>query len=331
MTESPLVSVIVPTYNRAKTLPETLDSILNQTYNAIEIIVVDDGSTDETKDVMEKYKNVIYIYQENKGQASARNTGLKRASGEIISSLDSDDIWYPDFLSRCVAKLKEDHLDFVFANWDQEESDGVVRDFLITDVFIAPYFPRMKDGWVNLNSAELRNVYVQGCPSPSSSVIIKKSVIGSGWNSEMKIGDDWYMYLRVLYTGARKAAFTLDRLWRKRVDDINVYDGRKRSEVLRHLYVSDMKRMLSDFKGRMSIEEYTMMQNMHVYSMVELAKHNLIREFNIIETTRLLGRSFRIDRKQTFKSIPDIINKGYKRNLDIRRERKNTKGGNRNL
>ncbi|MCH5718712.1 hypothetical protein [Niabella hibiscisoli] len=88
---------------------------------------------------------------------------------------------------------------------------------------------------------------------------------------------------------------------------INVYDGRKRSEVLEHLYIADMDKMLYDFKPKMKNAHYKIMRNKHIYSLVELAKHNLIREFNLVKTVKLLARSFYLDARQTFKSIPQVV------------------------
>jgi len=87
------VSVIIPTYNRAKFLEEAINSVLNQTYKDFEIIVVDDGSTDNTKEIIRKFGEIIYIYQKNKGVSSARNKGIKMSRGEYIAFLDSDDLW----------------------------------------------------------------------------------------------------------------------------------------------------------------------------------------------------------------------------------------------
>ncbi|HBE20937.1 MAG TPA: hypothetical protein DEG17_06730 [Cyanobacteria bacterium UBA11149] len=89
-----LISVIVPAYNAAKFLEKAIQSILKQAYEPLEIIVVDDGSTDATSHVVKRLDNSIrYIYQENAGPAIARNTGLKLAKGEIIAFLDADDLW----------------------------------------------------------------------------------------------------------------------------------------------------------------------------------------------------------------------------------------------
>ncbi len=91
-----LVSVLIPTYNRGYIIAPTIESVLSQTYQPIEIIVVDDGSIDDTKDVVSRYgDSVRYIYQDNAGLAVARNTGLAAARGEFIAFLDSDDVWFP--------------------------------------------------------------------------------------------------------------------------------------------------------------------------------------------------------------------------------------------
>lgn len=93
---SPLVSVIIPIYNPGLYLCETLDSVFAQTYLNFEVIVVDDGSTDNSANVIAKYGSAIkYIWQENGGEGKAYNTGIKAASGDYIALLDHDDIWLP--------------------------------------------------------------------------------------------------------------------------------------------------------------------------------------------------------------------------------------------
>ena len=96
---APLVSVIVPTYNGAPFIAETIDSILAQTHRSREIIVVDDGSTDETATRLGRYGSAIrYIWQENRGPGAARNRGLQEARGDYVAFLDHDDLWTPDTL-----------------------------------------------------------------------------------------------------------------------------------------------------------------------------------------------------------------------------------------
>ena len=92
-TNFPLISVIVPIYNSEKFIEETLINIKKQNYPSLEIIVVDDGSSDKSAEIIKIQKDIHYYYQENKGPSSARNLGLKNSNGEYIIFLDSDDYW----------------------------------------------------------------------------------------------------------------------------------------------------------------------------------------------------------------------------------------------
>lgn len=106
--EKPAVSVIIPTYNRGWILKEAVDSVLSQTFCDFELIVVDDGSTDNTADILDAYQDqIITIRQENQGVSAARNKGIASASGELLSFLDSDDLWLPDKLFYQVNFFKE--------------------------------------------------------------------------------------------------------------------------------------------------------------------------------------------------------------------------------
>ena len=107
----PRVSVIVPVYNGATHIVETVESVLAQTYTDLELIVVDDGSTDETAEFLRPYRGQLrLIQQKNQGVSAARNFGLKLALGEFILFLDGDDLLYPDKLEQQVAALESDHL-----------------------------------------------------------------------------------------------------------------------------------------------------------------------------------------------------------------------------
>ncbi len=116
---NPVISVIIPTYNRAHLVKDAIDSVLSQTYRDFEIIVVDDGSTDNTKEVLAPYRDKVkYIYQENQGLSAARNTGIRGARGEYIGFLDSDDLWLPPKLEKQVQILKEyKDIAFVYTNF----------------------------------------------------------------------------------------------------------------------------------------------------------------------------------------------------------------------
>ena len=101
--KKPLISCIVPVFNGERYLAEALDGIIAQTYRPLEVIVVDDGSTDDTGGVVEKYgSEVRCLRQDNAGPAAARNQGLNEAQGEFIGFLDQDDLWHPEKLMRQV-------------------------------------------------------------------------------------------------------------------------------------------------------------------------------------------------------------------------------------
>src|SRR5438876_9363238 len=119
-TRRPAVSIILPTYNRAKFLPQAFASIRSQRFTDWELIVVDDGSTDKTRELVEELTRgwpqpVRYHWQENQGAYGARNTGMDLARGEYIAFFDSDDVWLPHHLASCHAVLAGDQgVDWVY-------------------------------------------------------------------------------------------------------------------------------------------------------------------------------------------------------------------------
>lgn len=127
------VSVIVPVYNGAKHLPDTLASVLTQTLPPCEILAVDDGSTDESAAVIRQMAAtstipIRYSYQTNQGPGAARNTGVGLASGRLLAFLDQDDLWLPEKLARQVAKLHE----------SQEAGYSITQYQLLLDPGMAP-------------------------------------------------------------------------------------------------------------------------------------------------------------------------------------------------
>jgi glycosyltransferase involved in cell wall biosynthesis len=116
----PLVSVIIPTYNAAQYVARAVDSALAQTYSPVEVIVVDDGSTDNTVQVLEPYNSKIhYLYQPNAGQAAARNRAIRQSSGDFYAFLDADDMWQKDKLEQQIpVLLSNPKLGLVHSNFD---------------------------------------------------------------------------------------------------------------------------------------------------------------------------------------------------------------------
>jgi len=186
ITAQPLVSVIIPAYNAATFLPCTLESVLRQTYTNLEVLVIDDGSTDETCDIVQQFaqrdRRVCLLSQTNAGVAAARNLGIQQAKGEFIAPIDADDLWYPDNIAAQVkcAIAGGDAVGVVYS-WSVyiDENDqplGGVRAFTIEgDVFLtllchnflgnasASLIRRSYLDRAGLYDPELRAQQAQGC------------------------------------------------------------------------------------------------------------------------------------------------------------------------
>ena len=114
---SPMVSIILPTYNGERYVAEAVESVIGQSYQNWELVAVDDGSDDATPDILSSFGQVKLIRQENRGVSHARNTGVKHASGDLLAFLDQDDRWLPEKLSRQVDILRQrPDLELVFAH-----------------------------------------------------------------------------------------------------------------------------------------------------------------------------------------------------------------------
>jgi len=125
-----MVSVVIPTHNRRDLIGETIRSVLNQTFEDFEVLVVDNGSTDDTEQVVRNFRDprIRYIYQENTGgPAGPRNTGIRQSRGKYIAFLDSDDVWMPNKLEREIALLESNRgIDVVYCAGEKIDAKGVL-------------------------------------------------------------------------------------------------------------------------------------------------------------------------------------------------------------
>jgi len=134
-----MVSVILPTYNRAQTLAQSVSSVLSQTFTNFELIIVDDGSGDSTPEVVGSFRDprIRYIrYPENRGAAHARNVGLAESRGELVAFQDSDDVWMPQKLEKQVAALggARKGTALVYSDMLRMEEDGTLAYFAAPEV-----------------------------------------------------------------------------------------------------------------------------------------------------------------------------------------------------
>ena len=250
-----LVTVIIPTFNRAESVLEAIQSVKLQTYPHVQIIVIDDGSTDNTREKLTAIEGIEYYYQRNGRQASARNLGLRYAKGEFIATLDSDDVWNEDFLSECMRIIQSRDLDFVFTNWKTKKDNGLSESAWLRAGIWQNYIVRETDTWHYLESAKLRKLFVSTCPAPSSALLFRRSSIVTEWNPDLKIADDWCFVLDLILAGYCRAAFTLIPMWVKNVQNDNIYDGQFREKIAQELEVFDTRMMLKRFESKLNLKE----------------------------------------------------------------------------
>ena len=127
--EKGLVSIITPCYNGAKYISETIDSVITQTYSKWEMIIVDDGSVDNSAEIVRKYtendSRLHLVQQKNAGSAAARNNGIRRCDGQYIALLDADDLWKPDFLEKQIKFMKKKNAICVFCSYERIDAESI--------------------------------------------------------------------------------------------------------------------------------------------------------------------------------------------------------------
>lgn len=186
---APKVSIVIPAFNAERFIQATLQSILAQDFTDFEIIVVDDGSTDHTKDIVTATPQARYHFQTNQGPAAARNTGLNLAQGEYIAFVDADDRWHPRMLSSCVQILEANRdVGAVHAKWVVIDEDGKVV--------------QVHTEWRPWRGNIFERLIVE-IVFNTTSVVWRRRLweeIG-GFDLSPEMNDDWLNWLRIAYRG----------------------------------------------------------------------------------------------------------------------------------
>jgi len=191
----PRVSVVIPVYNCAHYIQEALESVFAQTFTDYEVFVVNDGSPDtpELEIVLAPYKErIVYIRQENHGPAAARNAAIRRARGEYVAFLDSDDTWYPQYLSCQISRLEADSLDLIYSDallFGDSHFDG------LTFMQVLP--PR--------GSVTVEGLLTSKCSIITSGTVVRKQTIVElgGFNERHELVEDFDLWLRMAAGGYR--------------------------------------------------------------------------------------------------------------------------------
>jgi len=174
-----LISVIIPTYNRADLIKDAISTVLAQTYQNFEIVVVDDGSQDNTAEIIRDFgdERIKYIYQENSGVSSARNNGIKNASGEYVAFLDSDDLWHPQKLEKQLSVLENNPDAGLVTTSSQYTTKKIKKHCAKSNILLNPY-----------------KVF---CGTPT--LLIRKNVLETAglFDEYMALCEDWDLFFRI--------------------------------------------------------------------------------------------------------------------------------------
>ncbi|HCU65321.1 MAG TPA: glycosyl transferase family 2 [Rheinheimera sp.] len=206
----PKVSVVMPCYNNAAYVRQAVDSVLQQDYPNIELIVVDDGSTDNSLEVLASYGDRIrVIVQPNQGPAAARNNGIRHATGDYIAFLDSDDLWLPGKLSAQLEFLQTNP-DFIacFCSWSVWDGNEIPA-FNQPTAEQRLELQKDKSGWLYLPLLDDSVIH-------TISVVIKKQIMDSVgfFNEDYRVGEDHDYWLRLSRVGKIAKLKTLYALYR---------------------------------------------------------------------------------------------------------------------
>lgn len=190
--DNPLISIVIPAYNSAKLIEDTLDSVMAQDYRPIEIIIVDDGSKDDTAAVVEGYSGPIrLISQKNAGPGIARNTGIKECRGEFVAFIDADDLWHPNKLSQQYAVFTQNpQFGAVFCHYSGGDPAGFHFD---TERANELELDESKSGWVYCQL--ILEVIVQ-----TSTLMVRKSILDRFdpvFATDRRIGEDYDFWFRL--------------------------------------------------------------------------------------------------------------------------------------
>jgi glycosyltransferase involved in cell wall biosynthesis len=186
------VSVILPTYNRAVQLRRALASVLRQTYNDYEIIIIDDGSTDDTQAVVAAFNSsvpILYSYQANRGRSAARNAGIKMAQGTLVAFLDSDDLFLPDKL-KLQTELMNQNNHYGFTYTDSFGFSEEMHTLLAQNPFVMP----IREGWIYPNLLRLSGTVIT-----TPTVMARTSVLRDlgGFDEAMDTCEDLDLWRRI--------------------------------------------------------------------------------------------------------------------------------------
>lgn len=287
-----LVSVIIPSYNYEKHIAETIDSVLQQSYAPIEIIVIDDGSTDGTRSLIDsmKHPNLHYYYQENGGLSSARNLGIQKSKGTYLQFLDADDLLEKDKIKNQVAAFESDP-DLLLCYTDA---------YYFEDLKPNAYFKTLgltHEEWIpqlNTSGAKVIEALIYKNIFPVNAVLTKKQIFNDDlkFNTEFKSLEDWDVWLKCAFKNYK----------------FKFLNAPKSSAIIR-VHSSSM----SQNKGKMYLYELRLRLEMIDFiqksSILSEHERNGLLKFNTRKQKSLISFLIKINGFFNLKSFKEIIDK----------------------
>ena len=290
----PLISIVIRTYNRADRIGRAVRSALAQDWAHREIIVIDDGSKDNTREVLLAFPEIRYHYQENAGLQGARLAGLAQTAGEFVAYLDSDDEWHPDFLSRSMelfTRFPDSGL--VFSNFEKVMFDRVSNENTF-QLFpqLRPLLAQDPLGAHYLDPAALRALFIYHIPAPTSALVMRRALMPSTWSGVSKMSCDWMTALHMILHQRIAGAFWACPRWTKWCDRDAIADGAHDSLYQARVRTHDRQIMLDNFRPLLTPAEQAVMTG-DVADLNFSAGYELANQRKIGLALKCLGTAFR--------------------------------------
>lgn len=176
-----MISICLPTFNRGHLLPEVIESVINQSYKDWQLVIVDDGSSDDSRDILEHYKkyNIKVIFTDHKGISSARKTAYEASKGEFIKVLDSDTPMHPEYLKKCLPYLEEN--DIVYTGAQAVYNSQIIGNFMPEDI--------------NKVIKDPKEILKPNQIVPNYTVLAKRKCFENAYRVDFTVNDDlWTIY-----------------------------------------------------------------------------------------------------------------------------------------
>ena len=273
----PLVSIVITTYNHGKFIKDAIESALAQTYSNIEVLVVDDGSTDNTKEIVLNYSNVIYHYKENNGLSAARNTGIQLSSGEFVLFLDADDYLYSNGIEiNLQYLLPNENLAFVSGSYKYVDINKNENQFKSVQIVGNHYHRLLITNYIGMHAT----------------VLYRKSIIEKYYfNTTLKCAEDYDVYLRI-------------------TSDYNVVHHTKFIAAYRRLsnsMSSNIPLMLYTTLKVLKINSNNQIDKKRIAALYEIGRNNWIEFFCNIAKKKLVEKEVKKFSKIWFKTVVLIL------------------------